>query len=64
MLGRVIDTVLLVVFQSKIDKRAIASSSGMGNRIDSMDVSVWQRQRGPVQVGGGGGDSTQDGRYV
>jgi len=35
MLGRVNDTVLLVIFQSKIDKRAIASSSSMGNRTDS-----------------------------
>jgi len=33
--GRVIDTVLLVIVESKIDERAITSSSGMENRTDS-----------------------------
>jgi len=31
MLGGIMATVLLVIFQSKIYKRTIASSSGMGN---------------------------------
>ena len=35
ILGRVTDTVSLVISRSKIDKRAIASSSGIGNVKDS-----------------------------
>ena len=45
MHGRVIDTVLLVIFQSKVDKRAIVSSSDMENRIDSTRVSQSGRDR-------------------
>ena len=43
-------TELLVIFQSKIDKRTIASSSGMGNRIDSIVCQSGKESR----VGGGG----------
>ena len=35
MHGRVIDMVLMVIFESKIDERAITSDSGMENRTDS-----------------------------
>ena len=49
MLGTVMATELLVIFQSKIDKRTIASTPGMGNRIDSRMSQSGRDRRVPFR---------------
>ena len=49
MLGRVMASELLIIFQSKIDKRTIASSSGMGNRIDNRMSQCGRDRRVPIR---------------